>query len=229
MGEISKTIVCLANSRKHSGRCIAGKELLPTGYGQWIRPVSIRPTGEISEEDRRYKDGGTPKILDIISIRMIAATPLLYQSENYTIDAAFYWEKSGSCAWSDVAQMLDQPPSLWTNGDSSYSGINDRLRVEVAAKLQNSLTIIEPKNLVIRVSAEGAAFGNPKRKVRAYFYNNKVHYALSVTDPVAETAFLAKSDDSYEVSNTYLSVSLGEVYEGSCYKLVAAMISKESL
>ena len=36
-----KRIVCLANSRKRGGRCVAGKELLADGRaGGWIRPVS---------------------------------------------------------------------------------------------------------------------------------------------------------------------------------------------
>jgi hypothetical protein len=34
----TKTIVCLANSRKPpSGRCIAGREVTQTGFGNWIR------------------------------------------------------------------------------------------------------------------------------------------------------------------------------------------------
>ena len=66
-----KTIVCLANSRKLSGRCIAGKELVNSGYGSWIRPVSHRPTEEISEEERRFENGDDPQILDRISIQLI--------------------------------------------------------------------------------------------------------------------------------------------------------------
>ncbi len=62
-------IVCLANSRKTSGRCIAGKEIDATGkVGCWIRPISARFSHEISEEDRRYPNGETAQILDIIEI-----------------------------------------------------------------------------------------------------------------------------------------------------------------
>ena len=63
-----KKIICLANSRKMSGRCIAGKEVLNGHYSQWIRPVSHRDTGEISEEEQRFEDGDSPQVLDIISI-----------------------------------------------------------------------------------------------------------------------------------------------------------------
>ena len=41
-------IVCLANSRKISGRCIAGKII---SEKRWIRPISSRDSEEISEED----------------------------------------------------------------------------------------------------------------------------------------------------------------------------------
>jgi len=36
----TRTFVCFANSRKHSGRCVAGKEWLSGRPGEWVRVVS---------------------------------------------------------------------------------------------------------------------------------------------------------------------------------------------
>jgi len=44
-----KRIVCLANSRKLQGRCIAGREIVQGKPGAWIRPVSAREHEEVSE------------------------------------------------------------------------------------------------------------------------------------------------------------------------------------
>jgi hypothetical protein len=66
----TKTIICLANSRKRSGRCVAGKEIVAGKIGGWIRPISARPAGELSEGERRLDNGQEPKLLDVIQIAM---------------------------------------------------------------------------------------------------------------------------------------------------------------
>jgi hypothetical protein len=226
----TKTIVCLANSRKHSGRCVAGKEVLAKGFGKWIRPVSSRQSAEISEEERRYENGLLCEVLDIVRIPMIGATPLLYQSENHVIDADYYWVKEGKLPWTNVAQLLDKPAPLWENNDSTYYGLNDRVKVNIASKLPNSLMLIAPENLIIKVVTEGGEFGNPRRRVRADFKHVGTNYSLIVTDPVAEGALLAKPNAEYKHKDTFLCISLGEAHtDGSCYKLVATVLSKRPL
>jgi hypothetical protein len=221
-------IVCLANSRKNSGRCIAGKEVLPHGYGSWIRPISARPSGEVSEEERRFENGEDPRVLDIIDVPLIAAVPMLYQTENHIIASDCYWTKKGWLPWDEVKHLIDTPASIWSNGDSTYYGVNDRVKVEQAATMPHSLILIEPENPNISVQTEGAEFGNPRRRVRANFTHQGVQYRLIVTDPVAERAFLAKPDGRYPLITAYLCLSLGETHtDGYCYKLVAAVISQQ--
>jgi hypothetical protein len=68
---LTKRILCLGNSRKTMGTCIAGKELTESGPGPWIRPISHRPKQEISLYERQFEDGTEPKLLDIIHVPLL--------------------------------------------------------------------------------------------------------------------------------------------------------------
>lgn len=221
-----KTIVCLANSRKMSGRCIAGKTFSGGAIGEWLRPVSSREHEEISEEDRRYEDGTRAQLLDIIRIPMLRGHPHSYQSENHVIDDQRHWERIGRATWENLTEALDDGfATLWENGYSSYSGTNDRVPLELANTLGSSLAFISVDNIDVVASAEGAAFGNMKRRVRARWHRNGADYALRVTDPEIEAFALARPDEALELGAAYICVSLGEPYEGYAYKLAAAIIT----
>lgn len=227
---ILKKIVCLANSKKHSGRCVAGKDISDAEFGRWIRPISARPTAEISEDERQYENGDDPKVLDIIRIPVIGPVPHMCQTENYMIDANCYWEKEGELAWRDLKQFLDHPASIWTNDDSSYYGVNDRIKVTEARFLTSSLYLLEPEGLLLEVLVEGAEFGKPRTRVRADFSYNGVRYRFSLTDPATEKTVRARGAGRYTIRNAYLCVSLGEPFQDEyCYKLVAAVIAQEPI
>jgi hypothetical protein len=71
-----KTIACLTNSRKLSGRCVAGKEISATcQLGAWVRPVSSRPKQELQPNERRYLNANEPQLLDKIEISFEAPVP----------------------------------------------------------------------------------------------------------------------------------------------------------
>jgi hypothetical protein len=221
----AKTILCLANSRKTSGRCIAGKELVDDEPAAWVRPVSSRPSEEISEEERRYENGQDPKVLDVIRIPMLSSQPKFYQSENHLIDDGYYWAKVRQGSWADAVGAIDNVKgTLWPNVSSSYNGTNDRVPEATAKTLTGSLFLIKPTSLKIHVNTEGAEFGQPKRKVRASFGHNSANYKLSVTDPNIERQYLQSQNGVYEINKAVLCISLGELWDGYAYKLIAGVI-----
>lgn len=182
-----KRIVCLANSRKLSGRCIAGKELLSDGApGGWVRPVSARESEEVSEYERQYRNGSDPRVLDIIDVPVIRANPKAFQQENWLLDPERYWERVHSLANDDLERFIDPVAPLWINGYSAINGRNDRIPVDVANGLDSSLRLVSIAELELVVSQPGIDFGNYRRSVQGRFGYNGVDYWLRVTDPVYE-------------------------------------------
>jgi hypothetical protein len=217
-----KRLICLANSRKLSGRCVAGKEWIAKGGGSWVRPVSDRPSEEVSEHERQYKDGSDPQVLDIIDIPLKSPRPNSFQSENWLLDPETYWSLVKRAKWSDLASLTDDPALLWSNNSSSGNGLNDRVSEPESQKLKNSLYLLHLERLMIRVFVPFQ-----KRKVRAEFVHHGVEYHLGVTDPIIEKKYLAVKDGDYKIAECFATVSLGEPFNGYCYKLVAALITPE--
>jgi hypothetical protein len=223
----TKTIVCLANSRKPpSGRCVAGREVTASGFGDWIRPVSARPTQEISEEERRYENGGDPRVLDVVTITMARSQPHLHQQENHLIDADYYWEKQRTISWPELQDAIEDPAGpLWLNGPSSTYGRNDRVPEDRLSELTRSLYLIQPQNLELIVASEGGNFGPARRRVRARFDLCGCRYCIVVTDPLIERTCLAGDNGVTKVEDALICVSLGEVFHAFAYKLAAAVIT----
>ena len=98
-----KRIVCLANSRKLYGRCVAGREWNDGRVGRWIRPVSNREHQEVSE----YEDGSDPRVLDVIDVPVVEPCPRNFQSENWLLNPEYYWEKVGKLSWFDLPVLAD--------------------------------------------------------------------------------------------------------------------------
>ena len=222
-----KTIVCLANSRKLSGRCVAGVEVRDRRPVGWVRPISARAHGEVSEYERQFKDGSDPAVLDVIRVPLLRPQPGSHQSENWLLEPSIYWEKVRVLNWHELALLADEGP-LWPEGTSSTNnGCSDRVDVESAAGVTGSLSLVHVDDLALRVYAPGANFGDPKRYVQAQFSHAGSIYHLRVTDPVCEREYLALANETYPIGEAYVTVSLGEAWEGHVYKLAAAVITPE--
>ncbi len=222
----TETIICLANSRKTSGRCIAGKRL--TDY-LWLRPVSSRITHEISEYDRRYSDGNTAQLLDIIEIPCIKRQPNLFQTENVLIDENFYWRYAGKATLQQVNALTDDQADLWINGYGSYYNINNRVPEALLDYSAGSLRLIRLNKINLHVSPKAPEFGEMKHIIRASFNYLGENYKLDVTDPHIEHHFLSSGLGDYVINDVIACISLGELFSNRngelfAYKLVASII-----
>lgn len=225
---VTKLVVCLANGRKHNGRCVAGIEILARRPADWVRPVSDRPGAEVSEYERQYPDGSDPRVLDVLEIPLRAYSPDGYQSENWLLDPERYWVPKGRVGWEQLADFEDEASPLWPDeAPSTYHGANDRVRAVEADQFSDSLRLIRVADLTIRVFAPSAAFNNPKRRVQGGFTYLGTTYRVWVTDPVIERQYLAQPDGTYDIGRCYVTMSLGErADDGYCYKLIAAVITE---
>lgn len=221
-----KHIVCLANSRKLNGRCVAGIEIAQDRRLGWIRPVSAREHQEVSEYERQYQNGADPRLLDIVDVPLLRAQPHEYQQENWLLDPAQYWVKKGAAAWNDLSGLADPLEALWINGHHTYNGRNDTVPLTQARTLQSSLRLIAVSSMTLAVFAPGEAFGNRKRRVQGRFRHHGAEYRLWITDPLYEREYLAKPDGHYEIGESFLTVSLGEPLNDACYKLIAAIVER---
>lgn len=224
-----KRIVCLANSRKLSGRCIAGKEYEAGRAGPWIRPVSAREHEEVSEYERQYEDGSDPRVMDILDVPLLEPRHKDYQRENWLLDHEHYWVRQGQASWGELEELADRLGPLWSNGSSTYNGLNDQIPLESVEGIQSSLRLIHVGSVELAVFKPGEALGNPKRRVQGRFCHDGVEYRLWVTDPTYERAFLERTDGEYAIGESYLTISLGEPYQGSTYKLIAAVIERDEV
>lgn len=223
-GPTVKRIVCLANSRKMAGRCVAGKEISEDGKpGNWIRSVSRRENESVSERERCYASGNDPEVLDIIEIPLFGPKPKGCQRENWLLNASRQWRKVGRLTWDGLPQLADPDTPLWTGGFNSRGGENDQVPVDMAATHDTSPRLVRVNDPIVPVSEPSRPSANYPI-LRGRFSHCGGTYCLRITDPVSESGSVNLSCGEYPVRERYLTVSLGEPFEGNAYKLIAATI-----
>ena len=214
-------LLCLANSIKLGGRCVAG---LRTDGSGWLRPVGPGD-GTLYPAHYILEDLSEPGLMDVIALEVSRHEPAAHQPENWLIDGQ-PWElvrRPASLAARDLLR------GALCNGPDLLGGTTDR---ESFARFEEtpgvaSLTVILPESLRWLVSTDEA-----KRKTRARFSLAGANYDLSVTDPHWRQSLTALPDGEHRWGSLseeagkqpLLTISLGEPFEGDCYKLVAAVL-----
>lgn len=221
-------LICLANSRKHGGRCLAG---LKTDGSGWVRPIGPGPDGAL--QPQHYRLGSREaQALDKLSVGLSRPAPKPHQPENWLLERKWYnpWHKPcrrvGPAAASEIRPLLE---AQLARGPELLGCRRDRVDFGTFAQMpaQASLALVRPENLRWLIKTGGSG----KRQTRAVFDLAGAAYNLSVTDPIWEQRLssLAFGTHPYqsadpEAEDVLLTVSLGEPFGDCCYKLVAAVI-----
>ena len=221
-----RRIVCLANSYKNGGRCIAGIEIVNGNFGPWIRPVSHRTGRAINTAEQTCTDGSICAPLDVFDIDFGAALPQGYQSENVLITPGISWVKAGVAPIGGLNPALHAGHApLWPNTGSTGNGQNDKISTANLAHIGSSLALVRPQNATVRV------FQNPFRAagqldVRVRFNWGGEINDLKLTDPLKLGVCQAAGIGNYAVANPLMCISIGEVFaaQNEAYKLVAGLI-----
>ncbi len=210
-------IVCLANSRKYSGRCVAGLRI--DGKG-WIRPVARDGYGELRFKDYRFTNNDEVRVFDRITIDVVRPQPLPYQPENWQISRRRWTLLTRPIRLQDYAAMLR---TYITTGPDLLGNSADRVDAALFDEqpAAASLTLATPRH----ISFYPKINRNGNRQIRACFSLKGADYDLAVTDPLCEQRLRdLQPGDMLTQTDVLLTISLGELFYGFCYKLVAAII-----
>jgi hypothetical protein len=216
---MKKIFVCLANSKKYGERCIAGIELnrdekgslylvKENGKPKWIRPVSNAEHGEVASHLISHI-----KLNDIVEIDITESCPRGYQSENVLFDPNSISVKSQiSLNNQNLDKLAVQLPNLFGNRGKAIP--EDKI-IEVS----NSLIMIKVVSPTIYVRTE-----YEKNQLRIKFSYSQNEYDLPITDLNFSEKYTLDETVLNTSSHIYLTISLGVLYEGWYYKLVAGII-----
>lgn len=212
--------VCLANSYKEGGRCVAGIELDPdnnpklkNGNHKWVRPICNTLHGEIPTDLVAQLN-----LLDIIEID----TTDYPEEKNYQSENVYFLENSIKVTGKFSADQID---SLVDKRKLIFDSRGKALSEEFIEGLSYSLMFIRTNEFqVLSKPSEDRA---KKVQVRMLFCYHRNEYDFPVTDPV----FLHKYQVNRNFINQYneanLCVSVGIPWNNWHYKLVAGIILKK--
>jgi hypothetical protein len=215
-------ILCLANSRKMGGRCVAGL----TANGDWIRSVSNDADGTLYRQHYLMGNGAEASILDVVQLRTTHPRPVPHQHENWEISGET-WSHRGRLAPDRAVAFLRQYAEA---GPDLFGNRSDRVSYAylVDHPAPASLALVESGDLEWHITSSISG----KRQTRCRFTLQDATYDLSVTDPLWEARLRDLPHGLHACDRggmpagaiVFLTISLGEPFQGSCFKLVAGIV-----
>ena len=138
-------------------------------------------------------------------MEFVQQAPLSNQPENYIVSDVI-WQHKFKIEEREIQNYLDEPETIWGNDDKiAYALIENNM-----VSIQQSLYLLKVDNLNL--------YKNNENKRRASFLYKNLYYDLPVTDPNFDN--IQNNDTNLQ---GILCVSLGENFNGYCYKIVATI------
>jgi hypothetical protein len=223
-----KNIVCLANSYKHGGRCVAG---ICVETGEWVRLRGAAADGALAPREYLLADGvGELRLLDVFQAELHYALPSDAHPEDWVIAPVPWRLLKRPCSeklWSQIARHE-------ADGTALLGGFGDRIAADdlIRRPMKASLALIMPDEIWWWIREDGA-----KRRNRVLFRRNHVTFNLAVTDPrwldqmnLLPAGIYAHKVLAPKANQTWLVVSLSEAFEAKAgfgawhYRIVAGVI-----
>jgi hypothetical protein len=179
---ITKTILVLANSIKKSGRCVAGRELIPCENGKqrigpWIRPIDpLGDEGTIDQEMAKIA-GKFINPLDVIKIEFTGDAGNANHPEDWNVERTVPWKRVNSLNPSVLDKMDDDSGDLW-------GVVSARSRKVAPRAGMQTLRLIKPTgNLEVEAFLETTSWG-PKFRCYLKIAHRGVNHLFSIDDPL---------------------------------------------
>ncbi len=229
-----KRFVVLANSyKKKPGRCVAGRELGEgNAVGDWLRPISDQPEGELLPRHMKVDDGEPLEVLDIVDVPIGDYAKDKTHPEDWRVDTAVPWKRRKTFAAKNLASLEEKPADLWMEPETHTNRVSPEFLLK--RKGHQSLYLIRPKNFRVELTNDYNPWeGHHEAKRRACFTYKGHDFSLGLTDPVfienhaktfpsaGKPAIVVRPSD-----NCLVCVSLTPKYEktGYHYKVVATVL-----
>lgn len=220
---MDKYILCLANSYKHDNRCLAGIELSKTNRGysvkkdDWGHPIWFRPIN-------RYTNmGAIPNneaehisLFDVVKVEDVLSCPDGAQQENHYYSAIYVVDSMEISM--DLLDDISRTNRRVIFGNPKASIHRDYYR----NGLDYSIIMIKASDVKCYHKEREGKQSQPRMK---FNYKNST-YDFPVTDPDFRNLMDLDLEDANKAEHYYLTLSLGTLYEGMHFKLVAAVIHK---
>lgn len=217
---MDKYFICLANSYKRGGRCIAGVEVVFNGDGKWklvrnddgtprwIRPIAKTTYGEIPNYVAEYI-----QMLSVVKLSNVVPCPEGAHTENVYYSRIEQFDYDISQLPSSMNQFIDsRHQSLFHNRGRAVSA-------EMLRSISYSLMLIHPDKAGVYRDEN-----REKSKNRMKFTYYGIEYDFPITDPAFLDEFKREPERYADIPNVYLAISLGLEFEGWHHKLVAGVI-----